>query len=113
MLEQIVSVLRCEFDVVATANDGAAAQECIDRYHPDVAVLDIVMPHINGIELTRELASNGNSIKVIVCSVETDQETIDAAFTAGASGYVYKPHLTRDLIRAVKLVSSGHQFKSA
>ena len=69
MLEQIVSVLRSEFDVVATAKDGAAAQECIDRYHPDVAVLDIVMPHINGIDLTKQLARNGNSIKVIVCSV--------------------------------------------
>lgn len=59
MLEQIVSVLRSEFDVVATANDGAAAQECIDRYHPDVAILDIVMPYINGIELTRSWPEMG------------------------------------------------------
>jgi DNA-binding NarL/FixJ family response regulator len=112
MLQEVVSVLRSEFDVVATAMDGAAARECIERYHPDVAVLDVAMPHVNGIELTKELARNGNSIRVILCSVETDQDTIDAAFQAGAAGYVLKVQMVRDLIPAIKSVVAGRQFKS-
>jgi len=113
MLQQVVSVLRSEFDIVATATDGAAARECIERYHPDVAVLDLLMPHVNGIELTSELIRSGNSIRVILCSVETDQDIIDAAFKAGAAGYVFKVQMVKDLIPAIKSVVAGRQFKSS
>ena len=76
MLDQIVLLLRAHFDVIATATDGTAALECIQRYKPDVAVLDVVMPRMNGIELTRELSRNGHSTHVVICSVENDRETM-------------------------------------
>jgi DNA-binding NarL/FixJ family response regulator len=113
MLDQIVLLLRAHFDVVATAADGTAALECIRRYKPDVAVLDVVMPRMNGIELTRELSRNGRSTHVVICSVENDRETIDAARAAGALGYVFKPRMARDLITAVESVAAGHPFMSA
>jgi DNA-binding NarL/FixJ family response regulator len=107
-----VLLLRTEFDVIATATDGMAALECIQRYKPDLAVLDVVMPRINGIDLARELSRNGHSTHVIICSVENDRETIDAARAAGALGYVFKPRMARDLITAVKSVAAGHPFTS-
>jgi len=113
MLDQIVLLLRAHFDVIATATDGTAALECIQRYKPDVAVLDVVMPRMNGIELTRQLSRNGHSIHVVICSVENDRETIDTARAAGALGYVFKPRMVRDLITAVKSVAAGHPFTSA
>ena len=111
-LEQLVSVLRKEFEVVATAADGRSARECIQRYKPDVAVLDVVMPEVNGIQLTRELCRNGNPTHIVICSVENDQETIDAACSAGALAYVFKPRIARDLIAAVRSAAAGHTFKS-
>jgi DNA-binding NarL/FixJ family response regulator len=112
MLEQVVLLLRDEFDVVATAADGGSARECIQRYKPDVAVLDLVMPQINGIELAREMSRNGNPTPVIICSVENDPEAIEAARSAGALGYVFKPRMARDLIPAVKSVAAGRPFTS-
>lgn len=113
MLQQLVSLLRTEFDVVATAADGAAARECIQRYKPDIAVLDIVMPKINGIELTKQLSTNGYSTRIVICSIENDQETIEAARSAGAVAYVFKPRMARDLIAAVKSAAAGSHFNSA
>jgi DNA-binding NarL/FixJ family response regulator len=112
MLDQVVLLLRTEFDVVATALNGACARECIKRYSPDLAVLDVVMPGVNGIELTKELSRNGHSTRVVICSVENDLETIEAARNAGALGYVFKPRMARDLVAAVKAVAAGSPFTS-
>ena len=112
MLSQLLSLLRTEFDVVATAADGSSARECIQRYKPDVAVLDIVMPRINGIDLTKELSMNGHSTNVVICSVENDAEIIKAAIDAGAFGYVFKSRMARDLVAAVKSAAAGRSFTS-
>lgn len=112
MLDLLVSLLRTEFDVVATAGDGASARECIQRFKPHVAVLDIVMPQINGIELTREMSMNGHPTRMVICSIENDDETIAAARDAGALGYVFKPRMARDLISAVKSAAAGRPFSS-
>jgi len=113
MLDQLVALLRGDFEVVAVATDGGSARECIQRYKPDVAVLDIVMPRINGIELTRELAMNGHSTHVVICSIENDQDTIAAAREAGALGYVVKARMARDLVKAVQSAAAGRTFTSS
>lgn len=113
MMQQLVSLLRADFDVVATASDGSEARECIHHHRPDVAVLDLIMPNMNGIELTRELAKNGHSTRVVICSVENDPQCIEAARKAGALGYVFKPRMAKDLISAVKSVAADHPFTSA
>jgi len=112
-LSQVVSLLETEFDVVATAENGLLALESIRRYMPDVVVADLGMPIINGVELTRELKRVASRPVVVICSVENDQEIVEAARQAGALGYVFKSHMTRDLIKAVKLAAQGKSFISS
>jgi len=112
-LSQVVSLLETEFDVVATAENGLLALESIRRYTPDVVVADLGMPVINGVELTRELKRVASRPVVVICSVENDQEIVEAARQAGALGYVFKSHMTRDLIKAVKLAAQGKSFISS
>lgn len=124
MLAHLVSLLETEFEVVAAAEDGKSALECIRRYAPDVAVLDLHMPGLNGIELTREARkvapkrdwsafSRLGVPAVVICSVEGDPEIIQEAQEAGALGYVLKTQMDRDLITAVKSAAHGKWFVSA
>src|ERR1700747_1744002 len=80
---RILSALATEFDVVATAADGRSALECIRLCQPNVVLLDLEMPGLNGIEVTRELAKSPSSPAVVICSVETDLEFFGAARQAG------------------------------
>jgi DNA-binding NarL/FixJ family response regulator len=111
-LQKLVSVLRTEFDVVATATDGKSALQLIHLYKPDVAILDLGMPLINGIEITKELAKHPGSPAVVICSVETDPEIVEAARSAGALSYVFKTWIERDLNLAVKSVACAKPFVS-
>ena len=101
-LRKFVSVLQVEFDVMATAADGRTALELVLRHKPDVVVLDLYMPGLNGIEVTRELAKNSPSLPVVICSTETDPEIMEAARQAGAAEYVFKTQVDKDLILATK-----------
>ncbi len=113
VLRQLIYLLGIEFDVVGSAEDGQKALDVIQNTRPDVVVLDLEMPLRNGIEVTRELRKLGPSPAVVICSVETDPETIEAALQAGALGYVSKMLLTHDLVRAVKLAARGEPFVSS
>jgi DNA-binding NarL/FixJ family response regulator len=111
-LAKLVSVLATEFEVVATSRDGKSALECIRLWQPNVVVLDLEMPGINGIEVAKELIKSPSSPAVVICSVENDPEVVEAARQAGALGYVFKARLAEDLIAAVKSVSRGQSFVS-
>ena len=106
-------MLRIEFDVVATAKNGQLAIECVRDYKPDIIVLDLEMPILNGIEVTRELRKVGPTPAVVICSVQSDPEIIEAAQLAGALGYVFKMRGTRDLIMAVRSAAVGEPFISS
>jgi DNA-binding NarL/FixJ family response regulator len=112
ILRRLVSLLGTEFDVVSTAENGQLALESAERYQPDVVVLDLAMPFLNGIEVTRELRKQESDPAVVICSVESDPEIIEAAQQAGALGYVFKWRMTRDLIMAVKSAARGEPFVS-
>jgi CheY-like chemotaxis protein len=101
-LQKLVSLLSVEFNVVATAADGKTALDLIRRYEPDLAVLDLNMPALNGIEITRALDKNPPSPPVVICSAETDPEIVEAAREAGAVEYVFKVQIEKDLILAAK-----------
>ncbi len=101
-LHKLVSLLAVEFDIVATAADGKTALNLIRRYEPDLVVLDMSMPALNGIEVTRELVKNPPGPPVVICSAETDPEIVEAAREAGAVEYVFKARIETDLILAVK-----------
>ena len=111
-LAKLVSVLATEFDVVDTAADGRSALECIRLCQPNVVVLDLEMPGLNGIEVTRELAKSPSSPAVVICSVETGLEFVEAARQAGALGYVFKARLADDLVVAVKSAADAQSFVS-
>jgi len=113
VLRRHVSLLEAEFDVVSTAENGQSALECIRRYKPEIVVLDLGMPLLNGIEVIRELRKLGPNPAVVICSVEQDPEIIEAAQQAGALGYVFKLRIHQDLIRAVKSVVRGESFISS
>ncbi|HKV79728.1 MAG TPA: response regulator transcription factor [Candidatus Sulfotelmatobacter sp.] len=111
-LAKLVSVLATEFEVVATAADGRSALECIRLCEPNVVVLDLEMPWLNGIEVTRELARSPSSPAVVICSVETGLEFVEAARKTGALGYVFKRRVAEDLIVAVRSAADGKSFVS-
>jgi len=109
-LEKLISLLAVEFDVVGVAADGKSALDLIRHHQPDVVVLDLGMPILNGIEVTREVAKY--SPPVVICSVETDLEVIGAARQAGALAYVFKVRVDKDLLLALKSALQGKPFVS-
>src|SRR5215472_15064198 len=102
-LKELVSLLEVEFEVVATATDGPSTLALIPQWKPNVVVLDLNMPGANGIEVARELAKQPLSPPVVMCSVETDAEVVEAALRAGSIGYVFKAQMGEDLVPAVRL----------
>ena len=109
-LQKLISLLAVEFDVVATAADGKTALDLIRRYEPDLVVLDLQMPALNGIEVARELAKNPPSPPVVICSMETDPEIVEAAREAGAVEYVFKARIETDLTLAAKSAVQKSSF---
>jgi DNA-binding NarL/FixJ family response regulator len=112
VLRQLIYLLQTEFDVVGSAENGQMALNVIQNTRPDVVVLDLEMPILNGIEVTRELRKMGPSPGVVICSVEGDPEIVEAALQAGALGYVFKIYMNQDLVKAVKLAARGESFVS-
>lgn len=108
----LVTALSLEFDVIATATDGRSALEQIRRLQPSVAVLDLSMPELNGIEVAREIVRQCLSCAVVICSVAKAPELIEAALASGALGYVFKKRLNQDLSIAVKRAAHGESFIS-
>ena len=111
-LRELASLLAAEFDVVATATDGRSALGLIRRYKPDLVVLDLAMPVLNGIEVSRELAMSSSNPPVVICSVETDPEVVEAARKAGAAAYVFKIRVQKELVLALKSALQGKPFVS-
>jgi len=111
-LQKYISVLETEFEVVATAADGQLALESVRRWRPDVVVLDLGMPVLNGIDVTKELMKHQPSPAVVICSIENDPEIFEGARQAGALGYVFKKRAERDLVVAVKSAARGQSFVS-
>ena len=111
-LQNLVLLLATEYEVLATAADGRTALEIIRRFQPDVVVLDLRIPMLNGIEITRILAADTPSPRVVICSVETGPDLVEAAQKAGAAAYVFKARLKKDLLQAVKLAAQGKSFVS-
>jgi DNA-binding NarL/FixJ family response regulator len=103
---------RSEWTVVAEAGDGREAVRQTFALHPDVAILDIGMPLLNGIEAARQIVRRAPEIQVLVLSMHADQAYVSQALKAGARGYLLKDSADTDLIHAVEAVSAGKSFFS-
>ena len=113
VLRQWSVFLRNEGYIAAAAQNGSMALKYVHRYVPEVAILDIWMPSLDGFEVTRKIRESHLRTAVVICSIETDAQFVEAAQEAGALGYVFKYTAARDLVRAVKLAALGQSFVSA
>ena len=93
--------------VVGTAADGAAAVELAREEQPDVVVMDVQMPVLDGIEATRRITSDSPSTGVVVLTMSEDDSTVFAAVRAGARGYLLKGADQEEVLRAITTVASG------
>ena len=98
--------------VVAEADDGVTALELALAERPDVAILDVSMPRMTGLQAAREIRSQADEIKVLMLSMYDDERYFFEALEAGAAGYVLKSAADTDLIGAVRTVASGQTFLS-
>ncbi len=101
-----------DFTVVGEGGDGREAVALAEALRPDVAVLDITMPNLNGIEAARQIAAKAPETAVIVLSMHADESFVLRALKSGAKGYILKESREADLINAVRLVSEGKSFFS-
>src|SRR5690242_19646473 len=102
VLQQLLAMLQPEFDVVATAQNGAAALTTVKQFSPDLLVLDIAMSPVNGFEVARALRAAGSDIIIIVVTSYCDPEIESAAFAAGANGFVWKSRLRGELLSTIR-----------
>jgi two-component system response regulator DegU len=99
-----------EFSVVAEGDDGSEAEDIVSEHHPDVVLMDINMPNINGVEATRRLVEKAPETKVIILSIHDDETYVSHAVQTGASGYLLKEMDADSLIEAVKVVAEGGAY---
>ncbi len=100
------------FEVVADAADGREAVSLADAHKPDVVVIDVAMPNLNGIEAARQIAARAPQTAVVFLSMHSDEGYVLKALKAGARGYLLKDSAEYDLVSAVKAVSEGKAFFS-
>ena len=98
------------FEVVAEADDGGDAENIVVEINPDVLLMDINMPGLNGVEATRRLISQHPDVKVIILSIHDDESYVTHALKSGASGYLLKEMDADALIEAVKVVADGGAY---
>ena len=96
-----------EITVVAEAGDGGEAVRLVGEHHPDVAVLDIQMPHVTGIEATRQIKAAFPDVRVLILTAYEDDPYVFALLRAGADGYLLKSADPDELVRAVKATAAG------
>jgi DNA-binding NarL/FixJ family response regulator len=96
-----------DLEVVGTASNGAEAVELAARLKPDVAVMDLRMPELDGIEATRRLRQDSPGTAVIVLTMFEDDDSVYAAMRAGALGYVLKGADQDEIVRAIRAVAAG------
>jgi DNA-binding NarL/FixJ family response regulator len=111
VLSEVKMLLRDEFDVVASVDDGAKAVQAVAELRPDVVVLDIGMPGTNGIQAAHQLRELGFTSKLVFLTVQQDADCLEAAGAMGAS-YVLKARMYSDLLTAIVEALAGRLFFS-
>ena len=101
-----------DIEVIAEANDGAEALRLIQEQQPDIAVLDIRMPQVSGVEATRRMKDRFPNVRVLILTAYDDDPYVFALLQAGADGYVLKTASADELVRAVRTVHKGQSALS-
>src|SRR4030095_16583903 len=98
--------------VIGEASDGLEALQLAQAHTPEVAVLDVAMPHLNGIETTRRLRETVPHVKIIVLTMHTEEPYVLEALQAGAIGYVLKTQAAVDIVQAIHAAVHGACYLS-
>jgi len=112
MLDTLVQMLSREFEIVATVTDGVAVVTKAEQLEPDVLVLDIAMPGLNGIAAAGRLRENGSHAKVVFVTNMRGREFVQESLALGDVGFVAKDRIVADLLPAIRQVLSGETFVS-
>ena len=102
-----------DMEVVCEAEDGRIAVERARALLPDIVVMDITMPNLNGVEATRKIINEFPQIKVIALSIHSDRRFVANMLEAGATGYIVKEDLIDELIKAIRAVTAGQSYLSS
>ena len=111
-LDTVERMLASEFEVIGRVQDGRALIEAADQLKPDVLVVDISMPIVNGIAAVQRLLDSGSQAQVVFLTIHEEPDYVRAALAAGARGYVVKPRMASDLSLAIKEVHAGRSYLS-
>ena len=103
---------QADMEIVGEAGNGREAVELAEKLHPDVVVMDVSMPELNGIEATRRLASSAPRARVVALSMHKDSVYVREILRAGARGYLLKDSGAADLVAAIRAVASGESYLS-
>ena len=99
-------------EVVAEAENGRATVQAVSQHRPDVVVMDVAMPELNGIGAARQISTEAPEVKVIALSAHAARQLVVGMFQAGASGYVLKKSAVDELVQAVREVAAGQLYLS-
>ncbi len=112
--ESIASLLRelPNFNIIGQCSNGRQAVEMVDRFRPDVAIVDVSMPELNGIDTARQIRKTSPSTRIIALSIYTDEAYIRDMIDAGVCGYVVKSGAAQDLVEAIRTGSRGKVYFS-
>ena len=112
LLARVRSILCEDIEVVGTVDNGRDAVTEVRRLDPDVLVIDISMPVLDGLQAASQLQRKGCRTRIVFLTVHEDQDYVDAALAAGASGYVTKSHIASDLVPAIREALNGRTYVS-
>ena len=101
-----------DMEVIAEAENGRGAMKILEEMIPDVIIMDVAMPDLNGIEATRQITQNFSAVKVIALSMHNDQRFVVSMLKAGASGYLIKDCAFRELAKAIRLAMVNKVYLS-
>jgi DNA-binding NarL/FixJ family response regulator len=112
VLARVRAILGEDFEIVGAVNNGRDAVEEAGRLNPDVLVIDISMPVLNGLQAASQLRDVNRRTKIVILTVHEDPDFVAAALAAGASAYVTKEDVTTDLLPAIYEVLQGGTYVS-
>lgn len=104
--------MQADIEVVGEAANGRDAVQGVARSRPDVVILDVIMPELNGIEAARQILADNPAVKIIILSMNSNSEHVFRALEAGARGYLLKASAGSEVVEAVRAVYAGRRYLS-
>ena len=101
-----------DMEVVGEASDGREAVELAQKLEPNIVLMDVAMPNLNGLDATAQIVKDNDKVAVIILSMYADESYVVRALDAGAKGFLLKDHADEDIERAIRSVATGRPFFS-